>query len=320
MVSFRDMLADIVGNDVMDNFQATKMMDYIDLFREFEVKKRTFKDEMTSKINFKVPYALTEDFREARKMDIKEHLQSKPKYKNKIIWIGDKLRMEPEVAKGLFKEACEKAAEHMRELFKMDQVRDIPTILMVGGFSESPLLQSIIRSTLPDKKVIIPADAGLAVLKGAVIFGHDPSVIQERRCRFTYGVKTSLPFREGVHPEAKKLIDDDGDVLCQDMFDKHVHMGDRVQYGECQVTQSYVPTRDSQKQMTFTVYASSDRDPMFVTEPSCTKVGTMSVDMSGSGMDRSISVQMIFSGTELHVEAKEEHTGKKTKAKFEFLG
>ena len=34
-----------------------------------------------------------------------------------------------------------------------------------------------------DKKVIIPEAAGIAVLKGAVIFGHDPSAISERRCR-----------------------------------------------------------------------------------------------------------------------------------------
>ena len=34
-----------------------------------------------------------------------------------------------------------------------------------------------------DKKVIIPEGAGMAVLKGAVIFGHDPSAISERKCR-----------------------------------------------------------------------------------------------------------------------------------------
>ena len=31
--------------------------------------------------------------------------------------------------------------------------------------------------------MIIPEAAGIAVLKGAVIFGHDPSAISERRCR-----------------------------------------------------------------------------------------------------------------------------------------
>lgn len=317
---FREFLADIVGNDVMDNFQATKMMDYIDLFREFEVKKRNFKNDMTSKINFKVPIALADDFKAARKMEIKDHVQSKPKYKNNIIWIGDKLRMEPEAAKGLFREACESAANHLQELFLTDQVKDVSTVLMVGGFSQSPILQDIIKMTLPHKRIIIPADPGLAVLKGAVIFGHDPSVIKERRCRYTYGIRTSLPFRSGVHPDSKKFVDDEGQVLCSDMFDKHVEIGQPVEYGKSQVTQGYVPTKRDQKLMNFSVFASDQKDPVFVTDSSCRKLGSLELELSGSGMGRAVNVEMIFSGTELHVKAYEKETGKVTKAKFEFLG
>jgi hypothetical protein len=40
--------------------------------------------------------------------------------------------------------------------------------------------------------VIIPEDAGLAVLKGAVQFGFNPKVINPRISRFTYGVKGTL--------------------------------------------------------------------------------------------------------------------------------
>jgi hypothetical protein len=39
--------------------------------------------------------------------------------------------------------------------------------------------------------VIIPEDAGLAVLKGAVQFGFNPKVINPRISRFTYGVSTN---------------------------------------------------------------------------------------------------------------------------------
>ena len=35
----------------------------------------------------------------------------------------------------------------------------------------------------PNKNIIVPKEPGLAVLKGAVIFGHDPSAISERKCR-----------------------------------------------------------------------------------------------------------------------------------------
>lgn len=318
--AFRDLLADIVGNDVMDNFQATKMMDYIDLFREFEVKKRNFKNEMTEKINFKVPIALNEDFKAARGKDIKDHIKNKPQYDKKMIWIGDKLRMEADVAKSLFRGTCESVGRHLEELFCEGQVKDVPTILMVGGFSESPLLQSVIKQTLPDKKIIIPADPGLAVLKGAVIFGHNPSVIRERRCRFTYGVKTCHPFREGVDPESKRFTDDSGEVLCSDIFDKHVEVGQPIVSGECQVTESYSPTKVNQTKVAFPVYVSKDPNPVYTTDPSCTLLGSLTVDLQGSGLNRSVTVQMTFGDTELHVKAVENDTGTETNAKFDFLG
>ncbi|XP_060592446.1 heat shock 70 kDa protein 12A-like isoform X2 [Ruditapes philippinarum] len=318
--AFRNLLADIVGNDVMDNFQATQMMDYIDLFREFEGKKRNFKNEMTGKITFKVPLALAEEFKQKKGKEIKDHIKNNPMYENSIYMFGERLRIEAHVAKGLYADACNSVAEHLKTLFTEDQVKDVPTILMVGGFSESPMLQDVIKRTMPDKTIIIPADPGLAVLKGAVIFGHDPSVIQERRCRYTYGVRSSHRFNERIHPESKKFVDDDGDILCSDIFDRHVQIGQRVEYGESQVTQSYVPTSKSAKAMVFQVYASDEAEPKFVTDPCCTHLGNLTFELGGSGTDRSVSVQMTFSGTELKVEAEEKSTGKKTNAKFDFLG
>ncbi|XP_053398663.1 heat shock 70 kDa protein 12A-like [Mercenaria mercenaria] len=215
-IAFRNLLADIVGNDVMDDFQATQMMDYIDLFREFEVKKRNFKNDMTERINFKVPIALNDDFKQKRGKNIKDHIKTKPQYDQKVNWIGDKLRMESGVAKGLYEGACDSVARHLKSLFSEGQVKDVQTILMVGGFSESPILQDIIRKAMPDKNIIKPADPGLAVLTGAVIYGHNPSVIHAGR--YTYGVKAK------VYPEAKKIADYDKDVLCADIFDIFGHL------------------------------------------------------------------------------------------------
>jgi molecular chaperone DnaK (HSP70) len=50
----------------------------------------------------------------------------------------------------------------------------LSTILMVGGFSECPLIQDAVQAAFPDKRIIIPEDAGMSVLKGAVLFGHRP--------------------------------------------------------------------------------------------------------------------------------------------------
>lgn len=318
--AFRDLLSDIVGNDVMDSFVEGKTSDYFDLFREFEVKKRNFDNKMSDKITFKVPIALNEEFKAKHKIDIKEHLQAKRKYDGKITWVSDKLRMDAVTAKGLFKDACDSIALHLQDLFQRGEVEDVPCILMVGGFSESPMLQEAIKSCMPGKKIIVPAEPGLAVLKGAVIFGHDPTVIRERRCRFTYGVRTSYRFESGKHPESKKFRGDDGNDYCGDIFDRHVEIGKPVVSGESQAERSYLPSKKDAKELSFPVYASDQSCPIYTTDPSCKMLGNIIVALEGYGMDRPVKIHMTFGDTELHVEAVEKNTGRKTKAKFDFLG
>jgi hypothetical protein len=54
------------------------------------------------------------------------------------------------------------------------------------------MLQEHVKSAFPHKTVIIPEDAGFAVLKGAVQFGFNPKVINPRIIRFTYGISTNM--------------------------------------------------------------------------------------------------------------------------------
>ena len=37
-------------------------------------------------------------------------------------------------------------------------------------------------------RIIIPQDVALTILKGAVVFGLDPTVVTVRRSRLTYGI------------------------------------------------------------------------------------------------------------------------------------
>lgn len=50
--------------------------------------------------------------------------------------------------------------------------------MLVGGFSESEVVQSIFKDSFPKNNVLIPMEAGVAVLKGAVIYGFDSSIVQ----------------------------------------------------------------------------------------------------------------------------------------------
>lgn len=81
----------------------------------------------------------------------------------------------------------------------------ISHLFLVGGFAESPLLQQQLRNAVGDRvHVIIPNDVSLTILKGAVLFGLDPTTVRMRTSQMTYGVGEYIyiiiyPMGSGVH-------------------------------------------------------------------------------------------------------------------------
>jgi hypothetical protein len=43
-------------------------------------------------------------------------------------------------------------------------------------------------------------EAGLAVLKGAVLFGHQPKIVSRRIVRLTYGIQSWPEWDADLHP------------------------------------------------------------------------------------------------------------------------
>ena len=73
--------------------------------------------------------------------------------------------MDAQLTKALFDESCKKIVDHMHQLFRHPSVKDVSSILLVGGFAESPMLQEAVKEAFSELKVIVPQDAGLAVLR-----------------------------------------------------------------------------------------------------------------------------------------------------------
>lgn len=168
--SFIGLLTDIVGKDVMDSFSLTHKYDLFDLLRQFEIKKKTVSPERNEKVTITVPATLSETFFE------KNPGREYPgiKYKDQLIWKRDKLRMNAQLVKSLFDRSCKQLVDHLKELFMHPSVKDVSSILLVGGFAESLMLQTAIRDAFKSKYVIIPNEASLAVIKGATLYGHEP--------------------------------------------------------------------------------------------------------------------------------------------------
>ncbi|KAH3840688.1 heat shock 70 kDa protein 12B-like [Dreissena polymorpha] len=219
----------------------------------------------------------------------------------------------------MFSKTCADIVQHVKKLLQNSVTMGTSTFLMVGGFSESPMLQDAIKKGFPDKKVVVPPDAGLTVLKEAVIFGHNSKMIVSRIAKYTYGIKCYLPFDPSKHPEQRKFKLD-GIYQVRGCFSKLVEVGQSVSPDKPVGTKTYLP-HENRSGFTIKLFASPKTDPLFVDEEGSFPIGEVGVDCQDDrGKISSADVSLIFGGTELEVKAVHTKTDRETKAKFDFLG
>lgn len=171
-------------------------------------------------------------------------------------------------------------------------------------------------------RVIIPQEVGLTILRGAVLFGLDPTVVQVRRAAMTYGVGVLNRFVDGKHPR-NKLVKKSGVEWCTDVFDKFVTSDQPIKLGEI-VTRRYAPARSGKTSTTITIYSTQRENVTFVTDQGVKKCGQLLLEMPvvddyDFNKPRELKACMIFGGTEIKVTAVDILSGKEAKASINFL-
>ena len=289
-------------------FMKNECYDYLDFMRDFETVKRNLKLDTKEQVNIKLPVSLHDTCRKLMKKDFKQLVKDARKDRQ-ITFIGDKMRMDPDLAKGLFQKATDKIVKHVKKILEEDAIgRQISLILMVGGFSESPFVQDVIKREFQEKMgktVLIPSDAGISVLNGAVVFGRQPENIESRVLRYTYGASITPPFVDGVHEEHKRITVD-GEDFCTDVFGDFIKAGEQVEVGH-KVKETYQTLRPYQDEMTLEIYTTEDRYVSYVDGDECRKLGELQVDVPfPSDEIHHMDVIYEFGDTELHIKAHEQ--------------
>lgn len=303
---------------VVDQFKKKFVEDWVEIQRQFETKKRSINSEKTGKETLNIPMALVETYKERTGKTLEDAVKGNKEFEGKLSCTAGRLRVDCSIMRSWYKESCENLVKHVKNLLAQKSSAGTKTILLVGGFSESPMLQDAIRNNFKDKRLIVPEEAGLAVLKGAVLFGHDPVTITSRIAKCSYGIRVYRDFDQSTHPR-EKLQMIGGRQKCKDVYAKHVELGQELKVGESQVSQRYTPLEADQLSLVFDIYTANEKNPLFVTDCGCSYVGQLEVDVPEYGKDRGVWVKMTFGGTEVTVEAREEKSGRISKASFDFL-
>lgn len=304
---FFKILEECFGKDVFEKFKRDDLDGYIELRKDLELKKRDI-STTTPKISIRIPHHLINKCDTSRSESAK-YLKCSTR--------GDKLEFNELLIQKWYSKVCNIIVKHVRELLEK---HNIETILMVGGFSESKFLQETMEKAFPNK-CIVPDEACLAVLKGAVLFGHDPSSIVSRVANCTYGVDTSLPIKDEETVLDKKRIKIIGGVKYETgVFSKHVTKGANLELDRVQHEMVYLPLLENQKTIRFRVYTSSLENPKYVDDPECRPLGYINVDIpdTSEGLNRKVRVRFMFGGTEIKVEGVNDRTGDVTSVKFDY--
>ena len=280
------------------------MTDYFDILRDFETKKRSFKYKEADVITFRIPPTL-KSFSESITRQSLGNIVMRSGYRNNVALKGhDKLRIDPSIWIKWFEGPVTHMLDHVKEILNMPTMRTVNDVVLVGGFAECQYVQDMVKIALPGKTIIVPPDAGLAVLKGAVRFGHDPTIVQYRVMTYTYGIETQDSFNESLHPRDSKVIID-GEEFASNLFSHFVRINDEVDVNH-QVSKSFdcVGCHGS----AITVFRTLNANPVFTHELGCERLGTAVVHCP-VGRNRDMCVTFMFGDTELKVMVKVNQTG-----------
>jgi hypothetical protein len=228
------------------------------------------------------------------------------------------LSFMPKIVDKLFTTVIDGIIKHISSLLELPKLKEIKYIFCVGGFCESALLHEAIAANFRNRAVVlVPDEASLAVVKGAVEFGHIPDVIASRIAAKTYGVETWTEFSPFVH-KPEKAIHHEGKVYCKDKFKVYVKKGDEVPLGYTH-TSNFSPVRDGQNAAEVSLYSVDRPDVMYITDEGVEHHGDIEVDWPGSGRNRQLEVAMIFGGTEIEVSAVTQPGGNKAETTINFF-
>ena len=322
--AFRDLLNKIFGADVLARFKKQSMEDYCDLFDRFQLKKKTFDGD--DKVILQFPLALMQIYETDVGQTVGDSLGTSP-YKDRVEFKLGKMFISVDLAKDIFNTAVMKVVDKTSDMLK--EVSDIKALVLVGGFSESPYLQRVMKDKFDQKilfgrsrgkqlHVVSPEEPASAVIKGAIVYGHQPKAIESRVCRYSYGIARMMKFKD-YHEEAKRVTIK-GVSWCDDLFNKHIEVGQTVRVDDDFKAQEYFPIISDMQQAVLEVYASPKPNPTYITDEGCQLVGLIRIELTGGDVKAKILVKLIFGGTELKIEALEEKTGKRTIGHVDFLG
>ena len=310
---FVEFLGETLGKNFLNNYRQKCPHEWLTFITNFEKVKKAMKPG--EKICLALPWGMANIYSE---MHNGKKIEKMLKAAENVTFASGMIVIKYEKAKTFFEPVIEKISNHVTQLLRNNKLQGVQYILMVGGFSECELLQSAINEKFERNgtKVLIPSEAQLAIIKGAVLFGHRPEEITERVLAKTYGCAVDDVFDETKHDPSRKFRKVTGGVYCKNVFKRIIEKGESVSVGS-EVKREFVTTYG--REIVFRLFI-TDTPPVsrveYIDDPGITLIGSVSITTKEAC---TLELTLKFGTTEIEVQAKNLKTQESSVTTIDFL-
>ncbi|CAG8519740.1 9075_t:CDS:10 [Cetraspora pellucida] len=272
--------------------------------------------------NVKLPFTGDPDEFETIELDLESKCPSLIKYitgaertnLENNEWI---IELEFETVKKMFDPVVEKIIKLINnQLLDFKGHRKCMAMFLVGGFSESTYLRKRVRERFQGHVPIIasPRQPIAAIVKGAVKYGLDMSLVESRVLKWTYGVEVKADF--DIRNDPQRLRTNDNKIW---KFDLLAVRGAHVAVNQT-FSKEYKPLGANQTMAVFHVYITKEMRPRYIKDAGMRILGTLKIALSRTpslGRERPVEFGLTFGTMEIKATAKNKVTGEIYHATFE---
>lgn len=313
--AFVEFLMKLMGFDIMDRFFQTCKQELLQLQKDFEIKKRMFNPVNGQNVVIKIPQMV----RQIYEMNYKQKLQLKienSEYGELVKLVGDNLHIDTDIMESFYNVVSEQITSHLVKILYSGTSKDIKTLVLVGGFANSVIIQNVIRKKFPDITILMPTDPELSVMQGAVLYGYESTPILHMKAKYSYGIAIAMPYNVHEHNDDKRFTAD-GRPLCADLFHRYIELGEKIRIGEFVRTGSIFINRKDQRYLNVPIYLSSIDSPLYTSDNSCHFLGKVRITLVSNRKESApITIRMALTYTELIVEVTDDGSGRTVRDVF----
>lgn len=302
-------LKDIFSEEIFETFQKNHPSDALKLKYEISFIK-SYQDI----VRLSCPFTLLKLFQKYE--SIESYFEGVPG----ADWDDGAILIKKKLLESFFDESFSSIEYTIKHILKKTEL-SIEYMMIVGGYAECQILRNFMKKKFGSRhKVLCPSEPQAVVLKGAILYGKNPSVVKSRISVLTYGVCVANCFDETKHRGKKKYTNKDGKEFCSVCFQQLVSKGESIEYNEVR-TFIHCPLERQQTSMTYTFHSTLRQNVMFVDDSGVKEIGCLSVNMPDTkrDMDRRVRLEIQFGSTEMKATATDLDSSEKNTIKIDFM-